>query len=203
MRAHMEAAPVSLWSALFGRRAQPATVPASTPSPKRPRAPRASPPTVAPIWASGDWPPDTPYQEPDDPPQTIRIWQERPPGDWAVFEHWVPVAGTSQRGQSEAAAAFVAGATRRVELERAPFAGHPEAIRVVGAWVDADGTLRRAQVGWIPEHTARELVEKVPEGALAATVEAMFAARPGKSAGIRLQVLRPSRRRRKKAPAQA
>lgn len=148
---------------------------------------------AAPVIAS---PPDRGYdrefRRPGDEAHVIRINQKPPKGLPKKVADFVAVVGTTQPVVAENVAAFVGGKERQVRLVREPDNPvDPNAIAVYGAWTSEGGD-RSGRLGYLPAAVAAGLVEQERIGA---TLVTMYREHAEKSAGIRISVWRPRRKR--------
>lgn len=139
------------------------------------------------------------YRRPDDPPHIIRIDQPRPQGLPKKIAEYINVAGISQPEYQKVTLSFIHGKQREIELERDPMNQYdPNAIKVIGTWVDESGVRHREQLGWVPAKTAKEIAENYPDARIGASLEAIFLPREGKSAGLRIDVWGPRAKQKSK-----
>lgn len=147
------------------------------------------------------------YRRDYDPQNLRRIKQSRPNGLGNAVATFAKVAGIS-KGEARLNAEVMSRASYLwLELERAPFEGHPNAIKVLGKWRDADGTERSGQIGWVPSDLAERIAVEIPDEPLSAELVAVFQATKDKNVGMRMDVFAPHTRicpycssRFKKAP---
>jgi hypothetical protein len=128
---------------------------------------------VAPILALDQVAPGQPYRRKDDPDYVVRFRSEQPDGLRRRVAEEVPAAGISRADLP--VWLFIAGRERQLELERAPgvLAGHPEAIRIWGHWVDDEGQAHREALGWLPPDVAVKLARDPEARELAAVPRAL------------------------------
>lgn len=132
--------------------------------------------------------PDKPYRRRDDPENIIRMRQSRPKGfSKRASAYWIAVAGISQR--MSVVESFFSGANQRITLERDPQNEHDQnAIKVLGAWDDSDGSHHQGQLGWIPKDVTKEIAKDYADRPLVGTIEVIFLPSGEKSGGIRINV---------------
>lgn len=133
----------------------------------------------------------TEFRKPDDGDHIIRIRNPWPGGLQKVNDY-VKVSGVSR--YQKKVHRFIRGDNRRVELEREPDNEYDEnAIRVIGMW-EENGADRRAHIGYVERKTAQRIAENYPEAEMTAFLYTIFKPRPGRSAGLRLDVFVPDGR---------
>jgi hypothetical protein len=143
---------------------------------------------------------DMDYRRPGDPRHIVRVNQPAPKGCPRKLKEFVQVAGVTHKHRQSTVRAFIDGSERRVELIRDPTNEvDPNAVRVVGSWTDESGEALHGKPGWLPKAVAAELAAKHPSAPIRATVKAMFRARAFKSAGLRIDVWGPRRKRKRPA----
>ena len=147
------------------------------------------------------------YRRDYDPQNLRRIRQSRPNGLGNAVATFSKVAGISKGESRHNAEAMSRASYLWLELERAPFEGHPNAIKVMGKWRDTDGTERRGQVGWVPSDLAERIAVEIPGEPLSAALVAVYQQTKGKNVGMRMDIFAPYTRicpycsfRFKKAP---
>src|SRR5262245_39516939 len=138
------------------------------------------------------------YRRKDDPPHVVRFRAQQPRGFRRKLAEYVPVTGISQGERALQAGLLITGREPRLELEPAPDAipDHPEAIRVWGLWIDADGELHREELGWVPADVAVRIASDRGVHELAAVLRALFMPVEGRSPGVRMDIWTSARRRR-------
>jgi hypothetical protein len=138
----------------------------------------------------------------------VYLTQDWPPGITAgIFKligddrNGIRVAGISQYPHE--AAGFIAGRDRTVELVREPTNPHdPNAIRVIGHWVNRVGTANSGTIGYLPREYASNIAHEFPaEMPLGAKIIVLYPPGPGRNAGVRLNVGRPPLPNKPKKPA--
>ena len=139
---------------------------------------------------------DKDFRRPGEPPHVVHVNQHAPKGLARKLKEYVEVAGVTYEGRQATLQAFIDGSARRIELVRDPDNEFdPNAVRVVGAWTGLGGDEQTGLLGWLPKEVAAELAAKHQNVPTSATVETMFRARVGKSAGLRIDVWGPRRKR--------
>lgn len=132
------------------------------------------------------------YRLKGDPPHIIHVRQRGPLCSGSEFARDVAVAGISREPCREQAERFCRGTYRWLDLQRQPVPRYPHAIAVMGRWWEA-GAEQRAQIGWVPDKTARRVQAEIPEGNLRARLYLLFRPSEGKSPGVRFDLLHSKR----------
>ena len=131
----------------------------------------------------------TDYQEEDDEAHVIRVESSFPPGvePFPSEDHWVAVAGITK--YEDAVRAFIASKVRHVTLEREPSNPHDRnAVRVFGLWRGHDGYAAGGALGYLPREEAAAVATLSRRWFLHGRLVALYAPRPGKNPGIRIQI---------------
>ena len=139
---------------------------------------------------------DVDFRLEDDEEHVIRINQKQPDG-FKKLKGWVKVAGISHPPAKQNAEAFIAGSARRVTLERDP--GNefdPNAVKVMGSWVDASDSSRNGRIGYLSAALAKKIK---PDIDLAATLHTMYQPHGDYSAGVRIDTWTPRKRPQRKS----
>jgi hypothetical protein len=152
---------------------------------------------AAPVLRLGDVEYGQAYRRKDDPAHVVRFRSQQPRGFRRKIAEYVPVVGISREQRPVHAARLIAGRDPRLELEPAPDAlpDHPEAIRVWGLWIDADGQLQREELGRVPDDVAAQIASQPGVHELAAVPRALFMPVDGRSPGVRMDIWTDARRR--------
>ena len=155
--------------------------------------------------APRDAPKNSPYRLPDDPSYVMRFNQDWPEGIGAYLipnagpnRYGVQVTGTSQKETALSLISMMYGTEQRVELVRDPSNKHdPNAIKVIGYWIDDEGKQREARIGWVPAHIAKTITESHPAGPMGARINRFYQMIRGRNPGIRIDIGRPRKVRKK------
>ncbi len=114
------------------------------------------------------------------------------------YRDGIPVAGVSKEPAKQHFIALIKGERQSIELLRDPSNKYDQdAVRVIGHWYDAKGSHYQGQIGWVPANIAKEIADCYPTGPIGGRIMVMYLPRPGKDAGIRIDIGRPSLRRKK------
>jgi hypothetical protein len=106
-----------------------------------------------------------------------------------LFARDVPVAGISFPEVLENAKAFIAGCDRSLLLERDPGNRHdPNAIRVIGRWHGAAGSMCEMQIGWVPRDIAARIADRAECAPIYGTLTTLFKPDEGRNPGIRFGI---------------
>lgn len=123
----------------------------------------------------------------ESPPWVIRLDQSPPEGFTVCVAESVKVVGVQRRRRQ--VESFVSGRNQRITLRREPDnPSDPNAIRVLGTWLDDEGHEHTAELGYLPRDEAAVIAEVAPDKPLAATIQRMFLPRGDKSPGLRLDI---------------
>ena len=152
-----------------------------------------------------DAPKNSPYRLPNDPNYVMRVNQDWPEGIGAYLipnvgpnRYGVPVTGTSQKEAALNLVSMMYGTEQRVELIRDPLNKHdPNAIKVIGYWIDSEGKQQEGQIGWVPAHITKMIAESYPDGPLGARINRFYQLVRGRNPGIRIDIGRPRKARKK------
>jgi hypothetical protein len=148
---------------------------------------------------------DNDYRLPGDTRNVIRINQNWPEGIGASLikkigplRDGVRVTGVSQKGAKKNLIALISGAERSIELRREPANPHDRnAISVIGHWQNAHGSAGSGQIGWVAADIAKDIGREYPSEPIGGKINMMFKPVRGKNPGIRIDIGRPSKSRKK------
>lgn len=94
------------------------------------------------------------------PQRTIRVQQDRP-GDWYVRNTNCRVVELNSPSRAADVLAFFTGSFRWLSFERESENGHgPEAIKVIGTFLDGEGAERESHLGFVEPEVAKNLAKQ-------------------------------------------
>jgi hypothetical protein len=98
--------------------------------------------------------------DPDCPRRSIRVQQDRP-GDWYVRNTNCRIAELNNPARADEVLGFFAGSFRWLRFERDAGNGRgTDAIRIIGTYLDQDGTTCESNLGYVEPENAQALADK-------------------------------------------